>query len=132
MQRETRDSELQTLSSELESRQSSDSEESDLARFRPIAQVDQIPEEGGFAAIVEGREIAVFRYNGEYYAVENSCPHRGGPIVEGEFEDGVVCCPWHAWPFDVRTGVCKINNAAKLETFEVEVEEGQIRLKLPD
>jgi NAD(P)H-dependent nitrite reductase small subunit len=101
-----------------------------LTRFVHVAEVDQIPQDGGFVAVVGGREIAIFRCDGEYLAVENTCPHRGGPVAEGEFEDGIVSCPWHAWPFDVRTGECTINSAAKLETYEVEVEEGIIWVKV--
>jgi nitrite reductase/ring-hydroxylating ferredoxin subunit len=51
-------------------------------------------------------EVAVFNVGGEFYAIDNSCPHRGGPLGEGELEDCIVTCPWHEFRFDVRTGKC--------------------------
>ena len=99
-----------------------------MSRFRRVAAVDQIPKDEGLVVDVDGREIAIFRCAGQFYAVENTCPHQGGPVAEGEFEDGVVNCPWHAWPFDVRTGECTINSSAKLETFEVRVRKKQVFL----
>src|SRR3989338_8747222 len=43
-------------------------------------------------------EIALFYLNGQFYAIQNTCPHRGGPLAEGSLgEDGVVICPWHGY-----------------------------------
>jgi nitrite reductase/ring-hydroxylating ferredoxin subunit len=49
-------------------------------------------------------EVAVFNVDGELYAVDGACPHRGGPLAEGVVRDGVVTCPLHWYRFDVRTG----------------------------
>jgi len=103
---------------------------SSLAEFVCVATVEQIPEDEGFVVEIEGREIAIFCCSGHYYAVENSCPHRGGPVAEGELENETITCPWHAWPFDLRTGECTINASAKLETYTVKAEEGMIMLKV--
>src|ERR1039458_3152627 len=51
-----------------------------------------------------GKSIAIFRLGGAYYAIENTCPHRGGPLSEGEVEDDVVTCPWHGSRFNIKTG----------------------------
>jgi nitrite reductase (NADH) small subunit len=97
-----------------------------LRGFVKITDIEQISESEPYVTVVAGYEIAIFRHDGGYYAVENCCPHRGGPIAEGEIKNGIVSCPWHAWPFDVRTGECTINSAAKLKTFKLRIENGQV------
>lgn len=57
--------------------------------------------------IPDGREVALFNINGQIHALENACPHMGGPLGEGEVEDCFVTCPWHGWQFDVRNGSCQ-------------------------
>src|SRR2546427_7356751 len=52
---------------------------------------------------------SLFNVDGTYYAINNSCAHRGGPLGEGELDGRVVTCPWHAWRWDVTTGA-NINN----------------------
>src|SRR5438132_12038123 len=60
----------------------------------------------GEGRVVEtgGRALAVFNVEGTYYAIDNSCSHRGGPLGEGDLEGTVVVCPWHAWRWDVTSG----------------------------
>lgn len=73
-----------------------------------LANKQDIPE--GKAIIVripDGREIALFNLNGSIYALDNLCPHMGGPLGEGEIENSIVTCPWHGWQFDIRTGICE-------------------------
>ncbi len=53
---------------------------------------------------VQGRTIALFNLGGTYHAIEDTCPHRGGPLSEGQVEGHVVTCPWHGAKFDVTTG----------------------------
>ena len=67
-------------------------------------------------------EIAIFNVNGEYYAIENFCPHRGAPLSEGVMCGHIVECGWHGWQFDVRTGEC-LTVREEIRTFVVRVEE---------
>ncbi len=53
---------------------------------------------------VNGKQIALFNVGGQFFALENTCTHRGGPLVEGEVSGNEVTCPWHGATFDVRTG----------------------------
>ena len=68
------------------------------------------------------RRIALFRDRGELFALDETCPHRGGPLHEGPVEDGVVVCPWHLWRFDLVTGCSPVNPLSRVRTYEVEVE----------
>ncbi len=60
----------------------------------------------GSAKMVEagGKKIAIFNVEGKYYAIDNTCTHRGGPLAEGALEGKEVTCPWHGAVFDVTTG----------------------------
>lgn len=62
--------------------------------------------------------------------MNNVCPHRGGPLGQGIIEDGKIICPWHAWAFDVKTGVAVHTANAKVEVYEVKVEGDDVLAKL--
>ena len=71
-------------------------------------------------------EVAVFHVDGEFYALENVCPHQGSPIAEGWIEGVTVTCPWHAWCFDLRTGAMTLGDFATIPRFDVRVEDGEV------
>lgn len=64
-------------------------------------------------------EVAVFNVGGELHAIENSCPHQGGPLADGWLEGSVVTCPWHGWCFDVRSGKMTLGEFARVPRFDV-------------
>ena len=78
----------------------------------------------GQARVVEaeGRTLALFNVEGTLYALDNACPHRGGPLGEGDMEGRFVTCPWHAWRWDVTTGSNANNPAVKTACYPVRVE----------
>ena len=92
-----------------------------MSKFVPVASTSEIPAGAGRAFIVGDREVAVFNVDGTFYAIENGCPHQGGPLVEGWFEGAVVTCPWHAWCFDVRTGEMTMGGFTTVDAFDVRV-----------
>lgn len=71
-------------------------------------------------------DVAVFNVDGAFHALENSCPHQGGPIADGWLEGSTVTCPWHAWCFDVRSGKMTLGDFARIERFPVKVENGAV------
>jgi len=70
---------------------------------------------------VEGKAIALANVEGKFFAVNNVCLHRGGPLGEGELDRQVVTCPWHGWQFDVTNGQLLTNAAVTLACYPVEV-----------
>jgi NAD(P)H-dependent nitrite reductase small subunit len=74
---------------------------------------------------VGGKDVAVFNVGGTFYAVDNTCPHRGGPLAEGEIEGCAVTCPWHAWTFDLKTGE-SMTDELTVACYEVKVEGGAV------
>jgi nitrite reductase/ring-hydroxylating ferredoxin subunit len=74
-----------------------------------------------------GRELALYHVDGEFYATENFCPHKGAPLAEGLLCEHMIECDWHGWQFDVRTDEC-LTVPEKLETYAVRVEDGSIKI----
>lgn len=100
-----------------------------MARVR-IAADDEVPAGQGRTVEAAGKTLALFNVDGAYYAIDNTCSHRGGPLGEGDLEDRVVTCPWHAWQWDVTTGANVNNPAVKVACFPVTVENGAIFIDL--
>ncbi|MFL6229731.1 MAG: Rieske (2Fe-2S) protein [Pyrinomonadaceae bacterium] len=96
-----------------------------------VGRAEDVP--AGRGATVElqgGGELALYNVGGVFYAVENFCPHRGAPLAEGTLCDHAVECDWHGWRFDLRTGACLNRASAPLQTYEVVVEDGWIKIKV--
>jgi len=53
---------------------------------------------------VQGKKFALFNVDGKFYAIDNTCTHRGGPLSEGDLKGDEVTCPWHGSRFNVKTG----------------------------
>lgn len=87
-----------------------------------VAGVAEVGEGEGRVVEVEGRTLALFNVGGTFYAIDNTCPHRGGPLGEGDVEDRIVTCPWHAWRWDVTTGRNANNPAVTVSCYPVSVE----------
>jgi len=103
-----------------------------MPSYRRVASLDDIPPGHGKGFAVGDREVAVFNVDGVLYAIDGTCPHQGGPLAEGWFEDGVVTCPWHAFDFDSGTGACLIDDALRVATYPVRIEAGEILVDLPE
>ena len=103
-----------------------------MSDFERIGSRAELPKEGEakeFTA-ASGRVLCVARVNGEVTAMDNECPHNGGPLAEGMIEEGKVICPWHAWAFDRHTGEAEHNSAAKVEVFQIKVEGDDVLVKV--
>ena len=78
----------------------------------------------------EGKVLCVANDGGTYAAVDNVCPHRGGPLAEGSLEDGKVMCPWHAWAFDMKTGICDHDAKEKVAVYPLTFEGDDVMVTL--
>ena len=96
--------------------------------FFQVANTSEI--ESGRARVVylRGIEIALFNVGGTYYAVDNLCPHEGGPMVAGTIEGDSVVCPWHRWKFRLSDGCFLVNPAVKIGTYPVKIEGNLIQI----
>ena len=86
---------------------------------------DLPPGRGATVEMSNGEELALFNVEGQLFAVENICPHKGAPLAEGTICGHKLECPLHGWEFDVRTGKC-LTTDADLKTYCVEIENEEI------
>jgi NAD(P)H-dependent nitrite reductase small subunit len=91
-----------------------------------VARVGDVAPGAAIPVVVGDREIALFNIDDAFYAVDNACPHQGGPLCEGWVEDKSVTCPWHSWTFDLQTGKMPLDDISILDVFDVRVEAGDI------
>ena len=80
--------------------------------------------------VAGGHAIALCHAEGAFHAIGNRCPHRGGPLGQGLLDGHVLWCPWHAWTYDVTTGVSTVNPDIRVERYEVKVEDGQVMVRV--
>lgn len=102
-----------------------------MTEFVTVASTDEIPPGTGKTVEVHGVWIALFNVDGAYFAVDNTCPHAGGPIGEGSLSGEVVTCPWHGWQFNVRTGGRSGNPDFALACCPVRIHDNQVQIALP-
>ena len=75
--------------------------------------------------------VPLFNVEGTYHAIDNTCPHRGGPMGEGDLDGRLAICPWHGWRWDVTTGANANNPAVKIACFPTRVMDGDVYVELP-
>lgn len=97
-----------------------------------IAQAEEIPLREGRSVQIAGHEIAIFNLGVRFLAVENRCPHRGGPLADGIVSGRTVVCPLHAWKVDLETG--RVTNRPEenlcVQSFPAVVRDGVVMLEL--
>jgi len=113
-----------------------------------VAPVADIPPGGRKLVLLDGRAIVVFNLAGEFFALNNRCPHRGGSLCQGvttsvveSAEPGeyrtsrpgeIIRCPWHSWEFDIRTGKSWCDpSRLKARQYPVSVEPGAALVEGP-
>ena len=111
-------------------------EESDSILWARVLDVDGLPEGRVTTVTVGTKSIALSRYNGQWGAVDNACPHQGGPLGEGSIEEGPegkcwLRCPWHGWDFDPITGKSPGGYGDGLTTYPVEEHPDGIYIAVP-
>ncbi len=106
-----------------------------------VAPVEEIPPGGRKLVTVNGRAVVIFNLGGEFFALNNRCPHRGGSLAQGKLtglvqssEPGeykysrrgeIIRCPWHSWEFDIRTGQSWCDpKRLRVRNYAVSVEPG--------
>ena len=103
-----------------------------------VASMDEIPD--GQRRVIQvddptgsgqALSIGVFHHQGQWYALHNSCLHRGGPVCTGTLEGNTLTCPWHGYQYDVTSGQLLLDESAKLPMYRVEVRESQVYVRIP-
>ena len=102
-----------------------------MAKLLNIAKTTDVPPGQAAAFTIEGQKIALFNVEGTYYAIGDTCTHRGGPLSEGDVLGVKVTCPWHGAEFDLRTGAVLGPPAQKsVPSYKVVVEGDDIKVEV--
>ena len=101
-----------------------------MGEFFKAAKQQDIEEGKGIVTDCQGKPVAIFKVGGEFYAIQNTCPHRGGPLGEGECEGTVVTCPWHGWRIDVSSGICADNPNIRVPRYQVKLENDDVWVEI--
>ncbi|NUO83880.1 Rieske 2Fe-2S domain-containing protein [candidate division KSB1 bacterium] len=99
-----------------------------MADFSTVCRVADIANGAAKMFVVNGKEIAVYNLAGTFYATQQACLHRNGPLSEGDIDGCVVTCPWHGWEYDIPTGEHLVDRKSKLATYPVKVENGEVKV----
>ena len=81
---------------------------------------------------VDGRPIALFKYDNNYYALKNGCLHQGFPLADGNMKKYMVECPLHGWVYDIRDGKCLSLGDRYTITYELRVQNKTLEIKMND
>jgi nitrite reductase [NAD(P)H] small subunit len=90
-----------------------------------VTKTENIPLREGRSVNLGGVQIAIFNLGERFVAIENTCPHKGGPLSDGIVSGSTIVCPLHNWGFDLETG-CAVRASAPacLATYRTRVEDG--------
>jgi nitrite reductase/ring-hydroxylating ferredoxin subunit len=94
-----------------------------------VGHVEAVPPgRGATVKLKDGGELALFNVGGNFYAIENFCPHKGAPLADSRLYGNIVECNLHGWRFDVQSGECFTKKSCSIETYEVVIEDEMIKI----
>ena len=101
-------------------------------RWHKVLELDELPEGRVKACPAGVRTLCITHFEGRYSALDNRCPHQGGPLGEGSIENGWLRCPWHGWDYHPCTGKPPEGFDDGVETHEVEVRDDGIYVSVEE
>jgi NAD(P)H-dependent nitrite reductase small subunit len=103
-----------------------------MSTLHDIAPLTDLPENEGILFRNGPHQIAVFRQGDSVHAIDNVCPHAGASLYQGYIEGQTLSCPWHCWEFEIDTGKCITVEDMDVDTFPITIENGMVKIELPD
>ncbi|MFQ6612584.1 MAG: thiamine pyrophosphate-binding protein [Fidelibacterota bacterium] len=97
-----------------------------------VAETGSLPEERVKTVLAGKRQLCLTNHGGKIGALSNKCPHQGGPLGEGQIENGWVICPWHAYEYDPLTGAPPEGFEDRVESYPVEIKADGIYVGLTE
>lgn len=102
-----------------------------MSEWVKLCSRSELPAEGEAKEFrVQGLTLCVAMFHGKPLALDNVCPHRGGPLAEGTVDHGKIVCPWHQWEFKLATGISTHSDRAKVATYELMQQGAEILVKI--
>jgi nitrite reductase (NADH) small subunit len=102
-----------------------------IMSFVKVGALSALPPGSVMEAEVNGNTYAICNISGNLRAYDGICPHAGGPLGQGNIEDGRLICPWHAWEYDGLTGINDYDESLKLASFPIKAEGDDILVDVP-
>lgn len=100
-----------------------------MSNWIDIAALEDVPQRGARVVKTSMGCVAIFRTGrDEVFALDNTCPHKGGPLAEGIVHGTSVTCPLHNWVFSLETGQAQGQDEGQVATYPARVEQGRILL----
>ena len=96
-----------------------------------VAKISEVPPGQGCVVQAGAKSLALFNVDGSYHVIDNTCPHRGGPMGDGELDGRLAICPWHGWRWDVTTGANANNPSVRIACYPTRIENGDVYVELP-
>ena len=90
-----------------------------MTDWHKAAELDEVPDGAVKMVVAGGKVIALVRNGNMYGALDNQCPHAGGPLSGGSVENGRLVCPWHGREYGITDGQCEGHQG--VATYPVEV-----------
>jgi nitrite reductase/ring-hydroxylating ferredoxin subunit len=104
-----------------------------MGTFVRVADVKDIPVSEALVIEEQGHSIAIFNVSGNLHAMNNICPHQGGPLGEGIMDGHNIICPLHGWQFDCRNGeAVGDGHGVSVQVYQVKTEGNDILVEIPD
>jgi nitrite reductase (NADH) small subunit len=100
-----------------------------MADFIDVGSTNELPVARAKLVTIGEKKLVLCHTTSGFFALDNTCPHRGGPLAEGDVIANEIVCPWHLWGFDVATGTCGGNADLSVTTHEVRIEGDRILVK---
>ena len=97
--------------------------------WHKVLELDQLPEGRVTTVTVGTQTLCMTHHDGEYGALDNACPHQGGPLGAGSIENGLLRCPWHGWDYHPCTGLAPGFDDG-VETFPLEIRDDGVYVSL--
>lgn len=98
--------------------------------FVDVISLDELKKSKRKTINVNNQEITLFYLDGTVYAINSVCPHKGGPLGEGDLDGEEVVCPWHAFMFNVKTGQCLNHPGMSVKNYKIKVEGDKVKLSV--
>jgi nitrite reductase (NADH) small subunit/3-phenylpropionate/trans-cinnamate dioxygenase ferredoxin subunit len=102
-----------------------------MSEYKTVCRVSELAEGEGKTVSLGNKLIAIFLDKGQYFAIDDTCPHMGSSLSGGFVADGVVTCPWHAWRFRLCDGAWADYPKVKIGSYPVRVEGDEIQVLVP-
>ena len=101
-----------------------------MPEYQTVCQVGDLADGEGRTVAVGNKLIALFREAGQFYAIDDMCPHMGASLSGGYIDSGIVTCPWHAWRFRLKDGAWADNPRIKIGCYPVRVEGENVQVEI--